>query len=152
MEIKNADFDFVTDDQVRFLLDDYCAQAAKAFEAQSYLGAIVGYGAVVEGLLTWALLQRETEALKSQKAEKDKQGNVKPLRDWNLAKLIEVSVELSLIGKTASQASWALKDFRNFIHPFNLLKQSARPDAALAISAGSALTEIRRSLAGRTSQ
>jgi hypothetical protein len=54
-----------------------------------------------------------------------------------------------LIGKTAKQASWALKDFRNFIHPYNVLKQSARPDAALAMSAMAALIEIRRSLEGK---
>ncbi len=71
-----------------------------------------------------------------------------PIRQWSLAHLIEVSGELDLIGKTARQASWALKDFRNFIHPYNVLQQSARPDLALAMSSLAALAEIRRSLEG----
>lgn len=152
MNKQNLDLGFVADEDVRTLLEDYHAQAAKAFEAGSYMGAIVGYGAVVEGLLTWALLQRKIEAMRSSKATKDKQGNPRPLEEWNLSNLIEVCVELELIGTTASKASWALKDFRNFIHPFNLLKKSARPDSALAASAASAFSEIRRSLEGRISQ
>jgi hypothetical protein len=152
MDAQSVDFGFVGDEKVRLVLEDYHSQAAKAFEASSYLGAIVAFGAVVEGLLTWALLQREPEALKSSKAGKDKQGKARPLQEWSLTNLIEVCVELDMIGKTASQASWALKDFRNFIHPYNVLKQSARPDQALATGAAAALTEIRRSLKGKISQ
>lgn len=150
MEHQNLDFIFVGDDQVRQVLRDYYMQAVKASDAASYLGTIVACGSVVEGLLTWALLQKEQLALKSPKACKDKQGQVKPLQEWNLTNLIDVSVELKLIGTTAKQASWALKDFRNFIHPYNVLKQSARPDSALAMSAMAALIEIRRSLEGNS--
>lgn len=152
MDTQSLDFEFVGDKKVRLVLEDYHSQAAKAFEADSYLGAIVACGAVVEGLLTWVLLQREPDALKSPSAEKDSQRKVRPVQEWSLTNLIKVCVELDLIGKTASQASWALKDFRNFIHPYNVLKQSARPDQALASSAAAALTEIRRSLKGKISQ
>jgi hypothetical protein len=81
-------------------------------------------------------------------AQKDKQGQIVPLTQWGLANLIAVSADLGAIGKTAKDASWALKDFRNFIHPYNLLQQSARPDEDLAMSAVAALAEIRRSLEG----
>ncbi len=152
MESQNLAFNFVEDERVRLVLQDYHTQALKASEAGAYLGAIVACGSVVEGLLTWALLQRKEIALKSPKAGTDKQGQVRPLQEWNLSNLIDVSVELELIGKTAKQASWALKDFRNFIHPYNVLNQSARPDAALSMSAMGALFEIRRSLEGKLSK
>ena len=116
------------------------------------MGALVTCGSIVEGLLTWRLLQRKDEALKSQKACKDRNGKVIPLEQWNLSNLIDVSAELNLIGDTAKKASWAVKDFRNFIHPYNLLKQSARPDQALTQSALAAVKEIRRSLEGRLSE
>src|SRR5262249_1127993 len=145
MQHPDPDFTFVHDEQVLRVLQDYYIQGKKANDAASYLGAIVGYGSVVEGLLTWALLQKEQLALKSPKACK-KQGQVRPLQEWNLKNLIDVSVELKLIGTAAEKASWALKDFRNFIHPYNVLKQSARPDPALAMSALAALMEISRSL------
>jgi hypothetical protein len=146
MDIAGLDFAFVDADNVRAVLDEYLRQTDRAKKADCYLGVIVGCGSIVEGLLTWALLRRTGEALRSSRANKDKQGSVKPLEEWSLTSLIDVAAELSLIGKTAKPASWALKDFRNFIHPYNLLKQSARPDEALAESAVAALVEIRRSL------
>ena len=147
--MENLSFAFVDDQPLRKVLEGYYSQAQKAVEAGSHLGAIVSCGSVVEGLLTWALLKREGQALKSGKAQKDKQGQVIPIRQWVLTPLIDVSADLGLIGKTAKQASWALKDFRNFLHPYNVLQQSARPDRALALSSFAALAEILRSLQGR---
>jgi hypothetical protein len=146
MDFPDLDFAFVDADDVRMVIEEYYRQTQGASSAGCHLGVIVGCGSVVEGLLTWALLRKEKDALDSGKACKDKQGKVKPLQEWNLSNLIDVSVELDLIGTTAKQASWALKDFRNFIHPYNVLQQSARPDQALAMSAVAALVEIRRSL------
>jgi len=148
MDTPDLDFAFVGEHDLSRVLRDYYGQTEKAARAESYLGVIVGCGSVVEGLLTWALLQRQRDALNSGKAPKDKQGAVLDIRKWGLVHLIDVSAELEIIGKTAKQASWALKDFRNFIHPYNVLQQSARPDQALAMSSLAALSEIRRSLEG----
>ena len=148
MDTPQLTFGFVEDPALQTVLREYYRQTQAALSSDCYLGAIVGCGSVVEGLLTWALLRKEKEALKSSKACKDKQGQAKPLKEWGLSGLIDVSVELELIGTTAKQACWALKDFRNFVHPYNVLKQSARPDQALAMSAFSALSEIHRSLQG----
>jgi len=148
MDTSDLNFSFVDDPNLLAVLEEYYRQAQKAATGESYLGVIVGCGSVVEGLLTWALLKKEDEALKSGKAQKDKQGKGMPIRQWGLAHLIDVSAELGFIGTTAKQASWALKDFRNFIHPYNVLQQSARPDHALALSSLAALAEIRRSLQG----
>ena len=126
MEHQKLDFKFVKDDQVRLLLEEYYDQALKASKAEAHLGAVVACGSVVEGLLTWALLQRQDKALQSSKACKDREGTVKPLEEWYLNNLIDVSVELELIGKTAKAGSWALKDFRNFIHPYNVLNLFTR--------------------------
>lgn len=150
MNLQSLNFTIVTDDQLRLVLEEYYAQAINASNAEAHLGVIVACGSVVEGLLTWALLQREEAALKSSKAWQRQTREVRPLQEWGLSNLIDVSGELGLVGKTAKQASWALKDFRNFIHPYNVLRQSARPDAALAMSAMAALIEIRRSLEGKT--
>jgi hypothetical protein len=117
VEAPNLTFGFVDDGDLRSVLGEYYSQAVRAAAGDSYLGVIVGCGSVVEGLLTWALLQRQDEALQSGKAPKDKQGGVLHVERWGLAQLIDVSADLGMIGKTAKQAAWALKDFRNFIHP-----------------------------------
>lgn len=111
MDIAQLDFPFVDADPIRRVLDDYLHQTEKAKGAACHLGVIVGCGSIVEGLLTWALLRIKNKALASSKASRDKQGNIKPLEEWSLTSLIDVAAELGLIGKTANQASWALKDF-----------------------------------------
>ncbi len=78
-----------------------------------------------------------------------KSGQPKPIKLWFLPQLIAGSVELGLLGKTAEKGSWALKDFRNFIHVYNLLEQSARPDESLALNGLPAIEEITRSIRGR---
>jgi hypothetical protein len=150
MNIKEIDLSFVSDDNVRAVLENYYFQARRAFEAKAYLGTIVTCGSVAEGILTWMLLSKEREALSSKKAPKDqKSSEPKPIKLWYLPQLIAVSVELGLLGKTAERGSWALKDFRNFIHVYNLLEQSARPDEALALNGLTAIEEITRSVRGR---
>jgi hypothetical protein len=149
MAAGNPTFDFVTNSVLRGLLINYAAQSRAALSDGAFLGSIVTSGAIVEGLLAWALLTREEEALRSNKAPKDDSGRTKPIIRWGLAHLLLVASELGFIGRIAEESAWAVKDFRNLVHPYNLMQQSARPDYALASSAISAVAEISRSLAGR---
>ena len=148
--LRNIDLSFVREDSLRTVLDDYYSQATKAFTAKAYIGALVACGSVAEGLLTWALTLRESDALSSGKAPKDSNTRqAKPIETWSPAQLITVAIGLKLIGRTAEGAAWALKDFRNFMHPYNVLQQSACADEALALNGFTALHVIVRSLKGR---
>lgn len=143
-------FQFVNDDRLRELLVDYYEQALRSLEAECCLGALTGCGGVLEGLLTWRLLQRQSDAEKAKKAQRRKDGTVLPLPDWGLASLVAVAKELKMIGDTAESACWAVKEFRNLIHPYNTLKKgSARPNRNLADGAIAAVNEVVRSLSGR---
>ena len=135
MQSWAIDFRFVTDERLRDVLEEYHSQAVKAYDAGAYVGTLVACGSVLEGLLTWALLGRKDDAIKSAGAHKNRDGQTLPIEKWNLSNLIDVAVTLGLLGKTAKDACWAVKDFRNFVHPHNLLAQSGRPDQALAIGA-----------------
>lgn len=87
-------------------------------------------------MLCWAVHQRKAE-------------NLDRLAKLGLKDLIQQASELGLLGRTAEDASWAVKDFRNDIHPYNVLKGSSRCDNALATNALSAVVEILRSVRGR---
>ena len=149
MELPELEFSFVTDETVRSILADDYAQALLAFEARAYLGTIVTTGAVLEGLLTWALLTREGAALAHKSAGRDRNGKVLPVAAWNLTNLLQVAEDLKVLGAYASKGSWAVKDFRNLIHPYKLRATSTRPDASLALNALSTLAEIHRSVKKR---
>jgi atypical dual specificity phosphatase len=139
-----SDLSFVTEPKLRELVEDYGRQAIAAYEAGAYLGTLVACGAVVEGLPAWAVLTfRAAKASTMYPHSRVEQREI--------SRLIKFSSKEQLIGQTAETASWAVKEFRNFIHPYNLLRsgKSARADEALAMSALAAVREITRSLSGR---
>lgn len=158
------DLSFVPDSHLRLLLEDYHRQAVASYRAESYLGAVVCCGGVLEGVLAWAILEKGTKPqIHSSPESRPASGKQilaleasvkrwkKPVEEWGLHELVQEAAYQGLIGETAQQASWALKSFRNFIHPYNLMRQrkSARADKPLATSALSAVQEIIRSLKGR---
>lgn len=59
MPNQKVDLAFVSDEQIRRILESYYSQAVKAYEVGSYVGTLVACGSVLEGLLTFALLQRK---------------------------------------------------------------------------------------------
>jgi hypothetical protein len=93
------DLEFVSDLRLRRLLEQYYAEAVAAKEVGSHLGAIVACGAVVEGLLTWALLERRDEAMKADRAHRSRDGDVLPIKQWNLNNLIDVAAGLGLLAE-----------------------------------------------------
>lgn len=136
------DFSFVDDDRLRQVLDDYHVQARQSFEHSLHAAAVVLSGGVVEGVLTWGIQRRLRQ-------DDTLEADLKAIPRLTLHQLIDKSVRLGLIGSAASQASWAVKDFRNYIHPYKVLTGSSRLDRSLAASALGAVKEIVRSLRGR---
>lgn len=67
-------FDFVDDARLRALLESYHAEAGRALAANAYLGTITACGGVLEGLLTWRLLQTESEAHSSKRPRRRRTG------------------------------------------------------------------------------
>jgi atypical dual specificity phosphatase len=141
---SDIDLSFVFDDTLRHLVESYYRQAVTCYEAKAYLGTVVICGGVVEGLLAWALLAQRREQLPKPQTDK-------PIEEWDISRLIKVAQEVGLLGDTAKDAAWAVKGYRNLIHPYNLIRsrKSARADQSLAASALTAMKEITRSLRGR---
>jgi hypothetical protein len=135
-----AQFGFITDRSVRKIVEDYHRQAVCAFEAGAYLGTLVACGGVLEGVLGWALLSKGITHIGKHSVE-----------ECYLPALIEEAVQQGLLGETAQASTWAVKEFRNFLHPYKLIRQqtSARPDQSLALNSLSAVDEILRSVCSR---
>jgi len=137
-----VDFSFIDDPRLRAIVVEYHRESLAAYESGLYAAALFLSGSVLEGTLAWAIVKAPAGPFVSE-AEGDPS-------TWGLAKLIDQGVKRGLIGKTAKDASWAVKDFRNFIHPGHAVDQgSSRPDAALSLGALTAVAEIVRSLSGR---
>jgi len=137
----SIDFSFLDEPRLRQLVTQYHKESVLAYEQGLYAAAVVLCGATLEGVLTWALRNRLPPSTT------DKSG--RPVTEWTLDALIRRAAAEGIIGDAAEKASWAVKDFRNYIHPFKVIKGSSRADAALATSALSAAMETVRSLTGR---
>lgn len=134
-------FDFITPLHVRAVLEEYYNQAAKALEVHSYLGAVVGFGAVAEGVLTWALKNQESRARAATKAPKVSN---RAIEKWRLETLLDVAREIGLI----KEDEQAIRNWRNLVHPYRRVKGSPRLDHALALSAFRSVARIAQQAGG----
>jgi hypothetical protein len=148
--MNESSFNFITDESVRNVIEEYWSQARKGKDCEVFAGVVFLCGAVLEGLLAWAITCHEKEARRKFASEfKQKDGTEKPISKWGLTSLINVAKNLDLIGKTSVRLLEAVQDFRNFIHPYNVIQQSARPDERIAEISFNSVEEVRRSLIGR---
>ena len=53
---------------------------------------------------------------------------VKNFNDWTLSNLIDVSCELGFLREDVKKFSHSLRDFRNYIHPYQQMSENFFPD------------------------
>lgn len=92
------------------------------------LGSIFLLGSTLEGMLLAVATDNQSIFMASTSAPKDKSGNVKKIYDWKLSELIDVSCDTKFIGLDVKKFSHVLRDFRNYIHPFQQMSQNFNPD------------------------
>ena len=98
----------------------------KALEAEAPLAVIFLVGSTLEGLLFELALSRSTDYV-NDSAAPVKDGKVKPIQSWTLAELIPVSRSLGVLGGDVAKHADQVRDFRNYIHPRQQLKEQFEP-------------------------
>jgi hypothetical protein len=92
------------------------------------LGAIFLLGSTLEGVLLAVGFQHPKAFMSSPSAPKDAAGKTKQLPDWKLSELIDVARSLGLLELDVAKFSHVLRDFRNYIHPYEQMAHAFRPD------------------------
>lgn len=92
------------------------------------LAAIFLSGSTLEGILLNVALNFPRQFNQSNAAPKNKDNKVKPFPEWTLNNLIDVSFELGFLKEDVKQFSHVLRNFRNYIHPFEQMSQNFIPD------------------------
>lgn len=99
----------------------------KCFAAGAPLAVILLAGSTLEGILL-GLAAKHPKAFNSAKSSpKDGEGRVRRLQDWTLASFIDVAGNLGLIQRDTQKFSHSLRDFRNYIHPFEQMSSGFDP-------------------------
>jgi hypothetical protein len=94
--------------------------------AKAPLAVIFLCGSTLEGLL-YEVAAKNPQAYNRCVSAPQYKGSVKPLADWTLENLIVTSKELNVVSEDVVKHAHAVKDFRNYIHPKQQLKDSFKP-------------------------
>lgn len=114
------------------VLEARALELAKASKADCPLLVVFMCGSILEGVLLGVPRNNIQKFNQSPASPKDKQGDVKKLHEWTLANFIDVAYELELLGLDVKKFGHALRDFRNYIHPYAQMASRFNPDAHTA--------------------
>jgi hypothetical protein len=110
------------------IIESRLAEARKALSAGAYLSVILLCGSVLEAVLLGAAQKEPASFNLASASPKARDGSVKRLHDWSLAQLIDVSCEVGLLKPDVKKFSHGLRDFRNYIHPYEQMISGFTPD------------------------
>lgn len=118
----------VSDSELAKVLNIRVEEIEKNLFAKAYLSAVIMMGSLLEGLLCFMVQKYPKAANKTKAAPKDKQGTIKPFRDWTLSDMINVSHEVGWVKGDVKGFSHSLRNYRNMIHPFQQKTDKEFPD------------------------
>ncbi len=133
-EFINREFKNITVDRlgldgiVSDILRQRIDEIRKCLTAKASLSVIFLCGSTLEGILLGVATLRPKEFNQAAGSPKDKTGKVKQFYDWTLNDFINVARELNLLGEDVKKFSHALRDFRNYIHPYEQMSSKFHPD------------------------
>lgn len=110
------------------ILEARLAEAIRCLKADSPLAVIFHCGSILEGLLLGLASANPQQFNQAPNSPKDKTGGVKKLHEWTLAQFIDVACELGYLKLDVKKFSHALRDFRNYIHPYEQMSARFNPD------------------------
>lgn len=128
-DFKNVNIDKIgLDSRLTDILKLRLNEIEKCIKSNASLSAIFLCGSTLEGILLGLATKYPSDFNQAKTAPKDKEDKVKKLHEWTLHTFIDVSCELGFIKEDVKKFSHALKDFRNYIHPYQQLSSGFNPD------------------------
>jgi hypothetical protein len=124
-------FAFIRDQRIRELVDRDYSEILRANSARCWKSVIILSGGTIEAILT-DLLLNDPRALTAHAAPKKNSD----ITSWDLKDLIDVSVELRLVGPGIEKLSHPVREYRNLVHPGNEIRNRlafGKPEARIAI-------------------
>ena len=110
------------------ILEARLAEAIRCLQADAPLAVIFHCGGILEGLLLGVASANAQQFNQAPNSPKDRAGNIKLFHEWTLAQFIDVSCELGYLRLDVKKFSHALRDFRNYVHPYEQMSTRFNPD------------------------
>ena len=110
------------------IIHDRLEEAQICLKVGAHLSVILQCGSVLEAVLLGAA-QRDPKRFNSASSSpKQRDGKVKAFQKWTLSEFINVAHDVGLLKADVREFSHGLRDFRNYIHPYQQMVSGFRPD------------------------
>jgi hypothetical protein len=130
------------------IIESRLSEARRAMGAGAYLSTILLCGSVLEAVLLGAAHKEPARFNRASASPKASDGSVKRFHEWSLAQFIDVASEAGLLKPDVKKFSHGLRDFRNYIHPYEQMLSGFSPDEHTAKVCFQVLKAALASVAG----
>lgn len=109
-------------------------EVESCIKSQAPLAAVILIGSILEGILlgTASAFPQLFNQVQCAPKEKDSVKN-KKFQDWKLTNLIDAAAEVGILKQDVKKFSHVVRDFRNYIHPYQQLVSKFSPDKHTAL-------------------
>ncbi len=109
------------------IIEDRLEEVQACQSVGAHLSVIFQCGSVLEAVLLGAA-QNAPEKFNRSSASPKENGKVKRFPEWTLSEFINVSHDIGLLKEDVHKFSHGLRDFRNYIHPYQQMVSGFTPD------------------------
>lgn len=134
--------------QVIPIIEKRLAEARIALGAGAHLSVIFLCGSVLEAVLLGAAQKEPSRFNQANASPKASDSSVKRFHEWNLAQFIDAACEIGILKPDVKKFSHGLRDFRNYIHPYEQMASGFMPDEHTAKVCFQVLKAALASVAG----
>jgi len=130
------------------VIESRLTEARAAISVGAHLSVIFLCGSVLEGVLLGAAQNNPAKFNQAQSSPKAQDGTVKKFHNWSLAQFIDTACEIGMLKPDIKKFGHGLRDFRNYIHPYQQMVSGFTPDQHTAKVCFQVLKAALASVAG----
>jgi len=116
------------DGAITSILEQRLDEIKKCLHSKAALATIFLCGSTLEGILLGIASNNPQKFNVTTSSPKDKSGKVLQFHEWALSNLIDVAKEIDFLNEDVKKFSHALRNFRNYIHPYAQASEHFNPD------------------------
>lgn len=110
------------------IIESRLNEARRTMTVGAYLSTIFLCGSVLEAVLLGAAQREPARFNRASASPKAADGSVKRFHEWSLTQFIDVACEIGVLKPDVKKFSHGLRDFRNYIHPYEQMSSGFTPD------------------------
>ena len=103
-------------------------EARACLQVGAHLSVIFQCGSVLEAVLLGAAQRNPRSFNAAASSPKRRDGKPKAFQDWKLSEFIDVAHDIGVLSADVRKFSHGLRDFRNYIHPYQQMASGFTPD------------------------